>query len=582
MTSHAPKESWNSRLGIILAVAGSAVGLGNFLRFPGQAAQYGGGAFMIAYFVALIIIGLPICWAEWAIGRKGGQAGFNSSPGILGFVTGQKRFRYLGVIGVVIPVVIYMYYVYIEAWCLGYAVNFARGSMNFEAVKDASAFWQGFIGIAENGSALGFGWTRVGGFLVIVFTLNFFLIYRGLSKGIELFCKYAMPTLLVLAVIILIRVLTLGAPVAEHPENSVYNGLGFMWNPNKAVLHELVADEAGGSEKWIPLADGEMVGPRMIKAAEERAAADPKLELRILTMWSQLANPQLWLAAAGQIFFSLSVGFGVIITYSSYLKKKDDVVLSGLAATSTNEFCEVTLGGLTTLPAGYAFLGVAGVAGMGTFGLGFNVLPMVFSEMPGGQFFGFAFFFLLFLAAVTSSLSMLQPGIAFLEEALNINRKQSVAFLGFLTAAGCAFVVYFSADVKALDTIDFWVTNLLMVVLATVQIIVFGWVIGIDRGFEIAHRGAAIRIPSIFKFIMKWLSPAFLIIIFGAWVYNGVLGFSFTGGERSYSAYIKDLFIEPNAVAWYSVGLIALTTGLIVLLTACGNFEKTSSKESSK
>lgn len=537
---------------------------------------------MIAYFVALIIIGLPICWAEWAIGRKGGQAGFNSSPGILGFVTGQKRFRYLGVIGVVIPVVIYMYYVYIEAWCLGYAVNFARGSMNFEAVKDASAFWQGFIGIAENGSALGFGWTRVGGFLVIVFTLNFFLIYRGLSKGIELFCKYAMPTLLVLAVIILIRVLTLGAPVAEHPENSVYNGLGFMWNPNKAVLHELVADEAGGSEKWIPLADGEMVGPRMIKAAEERAAADPKLELRILTMWSQLANPQLWLAAAGQIFFSLSVGFGVIITYSSYLKKKDDVVLSGLAATSTNEFCEVTLGGLTTLPAGYAFLGVAGVAGMGTFGLGFNVLPMVFSEMPGGQFFGFAFFFLLFLAAVTSSLSMLQPGIAFLEEALNINRKQSVAFLGFLTAAGCAFVVYFSADVKALDTIDFWVTNLLMVVLATVQIIVFGWVIGIDRGFEIAHRGAAIRIPSIFKFIMKWLSPAFLIIIFGAWVYNGVLGFSFTGGERSYSAYIKDLFIEPNAVAWYSVGLIALTTGLIVLLTACGNFEKTSSKESSK
>lgn len=583
MSSKVPRESWNSRLGIILAVAGSAVGLGNFLRFPGQAAQYGGGAFMIAYFIALLIIGLPICWAEWAIGRKGGQKGLNSSPGILGVITGQKRYRYLGVIGVVIPVCIYMYYVYIEAWCLGYAVNFAVGSMNFENVKEAGDFWGGFIGIGENGSALGFGLKEVGGFLLIVFALNFYLIYRGLSKGIELFCKYAMPTLLVLAVIILVRVLTLGAPVEEHPENSVKNGLGFMWNPTKSILYEQVADEQTGVEKWIPLADGEVVGPRMIAEAEARAAADPKLELREIGMGTQLLNPQLWLAAAGQIFFSLSVGFGVIITYSSYLKKKDDVVLSGLAATSTNEFCEVGLGGLTTLPAGYAFLGISGVAGMGTFGLGFNVLPMVFSEMWGGQFFGFAFFFLLFLAAVTSSLSMLQPGIAFLEEALNINRKQSVAFLGFLTAVGCGFVVYFSAGVKALDTIDFWVTNLLMVVLATVQIIIFGWVIGIDKGFEIAHRGAAIRIPNIFKFIMKWLSPAFLIVVFVAWIYNGVLGFQFGGGERAYSSYIKDLFIEPNPVAWLSVGLIALVAALMVLLTAVGNFDaKSKLKEDSK
>lgn len=583
MSSKVPKESWNSRLGIILAVAGSAVGLGNFLRFPGQAAQYGGGAFMVAYFIALIIIGLPICWAEWAIGRNGGQKGLNSSPGILGVVTGQKRYRYLGVIGVVIPVCIYMYYVYIEAWCLGYAVNFARGAMNFETVGEATNFWVGFIGAAEDGSALGFGWTEVGFFLILVFILNFFLIYRGLSKGIELFCKYAMPTLLVLAVVILVRVLTLGAPVDEHPENNVENGLGYMWNPTKVKLHELVVDEESGIEKWIPLSDGEVVGPRMIEAAQARAAANPKLELREISMLSQLSNPQLWLAAAGQIFFSLSVGFGVIITYSSYLKKKDDVVLSGLAATSTNEFCEVGLGGLITLPAGYAFLGVAGVAGMGTFDLGFKIFPMIFSEMWGGQFFGFAFFFLLFLAAVTSSLSMLQPGIAFLEEALNINRKQSVAFLGFLTAVGCGFVVYFSADAKALDTIDFWVTNLLMVVLAAVQIIIFGWIIGIEKGFEIAHRGAAFRIPRIFKFIMKWLSPSFLIVIFLAWIYNGVLGFQFGGGERVYSSYIKDLFIEPNLVAWLSVGLIGLVAALMTLLTAVGNFDRKSKlKEETK
>ena len=108
-------ESWNSRVGIILAVAGSAVGLGNFLRFPGQAAEYGGGAFMIAYFISFLLIGLPICWAEWAMGRMGGQAGFNSAPGIFNYITRRPAFKYLGALGVLIPVVIYMYYVYIEA-----------------------------------------------------------------------------------------------------------------------------------------------------------------------------------------------------------------------------------------------------------------------------------------------------------------------------------------------------------------------------------------------------------------------------------------------------------------------------------
>ena len=581
MSSSTPKESWDSRIGVILAVAGSAVGLGNFLRFPGQAAQYGGGAFMIAYFAALIIIGLPICWAEWSLGRLGGSLGFNSSPGILGCVTKKPAFRYLGVIGIIIPLVIYMYYVYIEAWCLGYAVNFLSGNMDFESVDQAGNFWKSFIGFNGDGSAIGFGMTAVGGFLIFVFILNFYLIYRGLSKGIELFCKYAMPTLIGLALVILIRVLTLGAPVAENPENSVINGLGYMWNPNKMVMHERVAGE-DGADIWSALAGQEFVGETSIAEAEASVADNPDLDVRLVTMWQQLANPQLWLAAAGQIFFSLSVGFGIIITYSSYLRRKDDIILSGLSATATNEFCEVGLGGLTTLPAGYAYLGVAGVAGAGTFGLGFNVLPMVFSEMPGGQFFGFLFFFLLFLAAVTSSLSMLQPGIAFLEEALKINRHQSVAILGMFTAMGCGFVVYFSADMKALDTLDFWVTNLLMVVLATVEIIAFAWVIGIEKGFKDLHKGAAIRVPPVFKFVMKYLSPLFLVTIFSAWVYTSVLGYNFSGGPKKYSSYVEDLIINRNPVAIMSVGIIFLTLVFVLIVTYNGRFEATKSKEESK
>ena len=211
------KDSWNSRIGVILAVSGSAVGLGNFLRFPGQAAQNGGGAFMLAYFISFLIIGLPICWAEWTMGRYGGQRGFNSCPGILNAIWRHPATKYLGIIGVIIPIIIYMYYVYIEAWCLGYAVNFVVGNMDFNAVGDAGEFWGNFIGIGADGDAFGFGIKNVGVYLLLVFILNFFLIYRGIAKGIELFCKFAMPTLLIIALIILVRVLTLGAPVSEQP-----------------------------------------------------------------------------------------------------------------------------------------------------------------------------------------------------------------------------------------------------------------------------------------------------------------------------------------------------------------------------
>ncbi len=555
-------ESWSSRLGVILAVAGSAVGLGNFLRFPGLAAQYGGGAFMIAYFTALILLGLPICWAEWTMGRMGGARGFNACPGIMQALGRHPAWRYLGVIGVIVPVVIYMYYVCVEAWCLGYAVNFWRGKMDFESASDSAKFWGEYIGVAGHGGALGFDLDKLGPFLLFAFLLNFVLIYRGVSKGIEWFCNFAMPTLLVLAVVILVRVLTLGTPDPAQPHNSLANGLGFMWNPDKYVAEQ--RDESGRWAKAETL-PASLVDEKM-KEAEN---SGDTLRVRRITVWEQLKKPQLWLAAAGQIFFSLSVGFGVIITYASYLKKKDDVVLSGLSASSANEFAEVGLGGLITIPAAVAFLGIAGIAGMGTFALGFNVLPLVFSKMPAGQFFGGLFFFLLFLAAITSSLSMLQPGIAFLEEALQIGRRASVAILGFVTAVGCAFVFYFSADLIALDTLDFWVGNVLIYILATIQIILFAWVIGIRRGFAEAHEGASIRIPPVFGFIMKWISPVYLLVVFGSWVAIDVCGWKITESAGSMSYQIQNLIGDkPNEVAWFSVGLIALVTALFVIIAA--------------
>ena len=242
MSEH--KQEWGSRLGVTLAVAGSAVGLGNFLRFPGNAAQNGGGAFMIPYFCALIFLGIPIGWAEWAMGRYGGRKGFHSAPAIMGVWGKGGTARYLGIIGVLIPMVVYFYYVLIEAWCLGYCWYYVTGGIGIEStqsvseqVKTSSDFFLGFTGQNENGANFVLGGkegsTHIGGivFWLVTFALNVYFVYRGLSKGIEKFCSWAMPAMAVIGIIVLVRVLTLGTPDPEHPDQSVVNGLGFMWNP---------------------------------------------------------------------------------------------------------------------------------------------------------------------------------------------------------------------------------------------------------------------------------------------------------------------------------------------------------------
>ena len=517
------KEAWGSRVGVILAVTGSAVGLGNFLRFPGLAAKYDGGAFMIPYFIAFLLLGLPICWVEWSMGRYGGARGFNSSPGIFRSIWKHRAAPYAGVLALVIPVMIYMYYIYIEGWCLAYAVRYLTGDMNLGASPAKyQEFFGNFVGMGGDGQAFSTPGEGLLGsamfFLVVCFVLNFVLIYRGLSRGIEWCCKWAMPALVVCALIVLARVLTLGTPDPSKPEQSLINGLGFMWNPTT---------------------------PR-------------------ITFWESLSNPNMWLEAAGQIFFSLSVGFGVIITYSSYLHKDDDIALSSLTAAAGNEFCEVALGGLITIPAAFVFLGYDLLRNPPTtFGLGFVTLPNVFNQMMAGQLVGFLFFFLLFLAALTSSLSMLQPAIALLEEGLGLKRKASVALLGFITAVGAAFVVYFSKNLMALDTIDFWIGTFSIYVLATFQVILFAWVLGVDRGYEELRRGAEIRIPPFVKYVIKYVSPFYLVTIFAFWCYRE---FFTTPDDPAQLTRLQQIWENP--VAQCSIGFIVVVVVLFFLLTA--------------
>lgn len=561
-TVSSPKqETWNTKLGVILAVAGSAVGIGNFLRFPGQAAQFGGGAFMIAYVISFLIIGLPMGWAEWTMGRLGGKKGFYSCPGILNAIWKHPAAKYIGVLGVIIPVCMFMYYVYVESWCLGYAVNTLLGNLHFENIAESKAYWSNFVGIHADGSAFGFRVNQVGLFLILSFALNFYIIYKGIAAGIEKFCKYALTSLVVIALIILVRVLTLGAPIAEHPHNNVVNGLGFLWNPVKTFYQE---QDSGA---WVN--KEEIIGQAQIAEYEALVAKKPE-HTRVYekTVLEQLKSPKLWLAAASQIFFSLSVGFGVIMVYSSYMKPDDDVVLGNLTSASANEFCEVALGGLITIPAAYAFLGAASIAGQGIFGLGFNVFPMVFSFMGYGQVFGFLFFSLLFLAAVTSSISQLQPGLAFLEETLGIGRKASVALLVIITSFGVLLTFWFSKDVKALDTFDFWVSTFLIYSIATILIIYFSWGMGVEKGFTEANNGAVFKIPRVFYFVTKYLCPLFLISIFVLWLVMDVLGVGGSGIDY----HITDLFggngkpVQP--VAWIIIVNITMLYGMFCILVS--------------
>lgn len=474
------QEHWGTRFGVILAVAGSAVGIGNFLRFPGQAAGNGGGVFMIPYFCALLLLGIPICWAEWTMGKIGGRLGVHSCPAVLGRLGGHRAWRYVGVFGLLMPTIVYIYYVVIESWCLAYAWGYLTGGIDLggdpaEYAERSAAVFTGFSG--NNADGLMFSGQVHSSVYFWLFTIaaNFLLISGGISKGIERFCNIAMPVMVVCALCVLVRVLTLPPFQVDGETRTVLDGLGFMWNP------------------------------KPVNPAE--------------STWAALANPRVWLAAAGQIFFTLSVGFGVIVNYASYLKPRADAILSGTTAAATNEFFEVCLGGLITIPAAFLFLGIAG-ASMGTFGLGFNTLPIVFQYMPAGRVFGFLWFFMLFLAAITSSLSLLQPVIAFIEEALGVRRGVSVAILGVVTAAGNLFVIYFSAGLTALDTLDFWTAQLGILVFGTIEVLVLGWAFGAPRAHGIASADAALRPPRwVYTVLMRFVTPALLLTVLVAWCY---------------------------------------------------------------
>jgi neurotransmitter:Na+ symporter, NSS family len=466
------REQWATKVGLILAVAGNAVGLGNFLRFPVQAAQNGGGAFMIPYFIFFLILGIPLMWIEWGIGRNGGKYRHGSAPGMFDVIWKNRIAKYFGALGLFISMVILIYYTYIESWTLGFSIFSITGLYAGETTPDAMrTFLYSYQG-REVGDVFTSIWPAYL-LMLVTFCINFWILYKGISKGIEKLARIAMPLLLIFACILAIRIFFLGTPDPAQPENSVANGFGFIWNPDLSLL----------------------------------------------------GDPKIWLAAAGQIFFTLSVGMGTIHAYASYLKPTDDIALSGLTTASTNGFTEVVLGASIAIPVAVAFFGLdatRGFAAGGAFDLGFVSMPLIFQRIPLGELFGFLWFLLLFFAGITSSVAMGQPVIAFLEDEFGMNRKKAVAILAAVVLISVQFVIFF-LKFGFLDEMDYWAGTFGLVVFALIETVLFMWVFGADKAWAEMNAGGDIKIPFIFYYIMKYLTPLVLFIIMIWWLINDAI-----------------------------------------------------------
>jgi SNF family Na+-dependent transporter len=300
-------------------------------------------------------------------------------------------------------------------------------------------------------------------FWIICLFLNTWILSRGLSGGVEKVAKIGMPLLILFGIILAITGISLQASPGGAINDGIV-GLNYLWSPDFS------------------------------------------------TIWSF----KVWVAAAGQIFFTLSLGMGSIHCYASYLKSKEDIALNAMSAGWMNEFVEVVLGSAIIIPISIGYLGIEAVtemvSGGSGLGIGFAVLPKLFSDWGTfGIFAGVMWFGLLFFAGITSSLAMGTPVMGFLEDNFKIKQSTGAWIFGtIILLLGIPCVL--SQD--AFNEYDYWAGTIALVIFAMVEIVLFAWVFGMDKGWKEINTGADIKVPGIFRFIIKYVSPIFLIVVF--------------------------------------------------------------------
>ncbi len=439
------KESFGSRIGFILAAAGSAIGLGNIWRFPYLAARYGGGIFLIVYILLALTFGFSLMVTEIAIGRRTGKSVIGAYKAV------NKRFGLLGYIAALVPIIITPYYCVIGGWVLKYFTTFVSGGGHTTA-GDGS-FFSNYIGDAGDTTL----------FFVVFLVLTAAVIFLGVRNGIETISKFLMPVLFALLVGIMIYTLTL--PGAGE-------GLRYY---------------------ILPDFNGMTVG-KLLKTI---------------------------VAAMGQLFYSMSLAMGIMVTYGSYMRKEDSIEKSSREIGFFDTAVAI-LAGAIIVPAVFVFSG--GDASQLNAGpsLMFITLPNVFDSMVGGQIVGAAFFALVALAALTSSISLLETVASILAERFHLKRISStvlsvvlVFLVGMLSVLGYSTwsdVTIFGY--QFLDFFDFISNNIMMPVVALLTCILIGYFA--KTSFveeEIESEDTRFRSKKLYRVMVMVVCPIFMIVI---------------------------------------------------------------------
>lgn len=448
MTEQVTRENWSSRLGFILAAAGSSIGLGNIWKFPYLAGENGGGAFVILYLICIIVLGLPIMIAEITIGRHTGK-----NPVGAFRIIGGGKWTGVGYLGVLTGFFILSYYSVVGGWTLGYIAKGLSGAVS--AITDVAAAESAFNEFIQSPPAM------VGCHLLFM-ALTVSIVIGGVIKGIERWNKILLPILFVILLVLIIK--------ANTMEGS-YQGLVFYLKPDFSKINVKVVIEA-----------------------------------------------------LGQCFFSLSLGMGAMITYGSYLSRNERVLKSSLQIGLLDTMAAF-LSGLAVFPAVFA-VGMMPDKGPG---LTFNILPVVFSKMAFGSIFATLFFILLFIAAMTSAVSLLEVTVAYMTDERGWLRRNAVFFCGFMIfilgiPSALSFNVMSGTKVFMGNTFfDFMdkLTSIYMLPIGGFLIAVcLGWKYGLRKTMHELDTDTRARwFQEVWAVTIKFISPVILFLII---VYFGV------------------------------------------------------------
>ncbi len=437
------RESFGSRIGVIAAAAGSAIGLGNIWRFPYVTGENGGGAFLLVYLAFVIFIGVPVMLSEFVIGRRSQR----NPVGAFKKLAPRTAWPLIGFIGITAAFTILAFYTTVSGWTLEYLyLSFVNG---FGTAKKAELSTQFSNFVADGYRPL---------FWQLVFMLlTAYIVLKGIKNGIEKYTKILMPMLFLIIMLLVIRSVTL--------PNS-YAGLVFLFKPD---FSKITADVV--------------------------------------------------IQALGQSFFSLSIGMGTLITYGSYINKKDQLGTTAISVSLADTLIAV-LAGVAIFPAVFAF-GIAPESGPS---LVFITLPMIFSQMTGGQFFEIIFFILLAIAALTSTISVLEVVVAYLAEELKMSRKKatilasvSISILGILcTLSQGPLPELRIAGYSLFDALEKSSANIFLPIGGLFIVLFVGWKMKKEDVFdEITNQNTLKgRFKIIYLLIIRFAAPVAIALVF--------------------------------------------------------------------